>query len=140
MDQTGNRRYLPVKVGKTDLDALRRDRDQLLAEAAYLESQGASIVLPKELWAVAAEEQAARCVDDLWRGPVEEHLVGKDRVHSIELLTVAIGLNASQITQATAKRLRTIMDAIGGWTAKRAIRIGDRNAAGYERLSQPTTG
>ena len=50
-DTTGNRRYWPVRVQRFDVDAIERDRDQLWAEAAQREAEGASIRLPEELWA-----------------------------------------------------------------------------------------
>jgi len=64
--QTGNRRFWPVPIGAIDLEALRRDRDQLWGEAAYHEAQGASIGLPAKLWADARAEQDRRLVADPW--------------------------------------------------------------------------
>ena len=63
-DTTGNRRFWPVAVGVFDVDALRRDRDQLWAEAAAREAEGVSIRLSKDLWGAAGEEQDARRVED----------------------------------------------------------------------------
>ena len=65
-DMTGNRRFWPVKVGKIDLEALQRDRDQLFAEAAICEEKGELLVLPEELWPAAQIEQEARLEDDPW--------------------------------------------------------------------------
>src|SRR5262249_148691 len=65
-DATGNRRFWPVRIKWCDVDALRTDVDQLWAEAAMREAQGASIRLDQNLWAEAAAEQADRVVDDPW--------------------------------------------------------------------------
>jgi hypothetical protein len=65
--QTGNRRFWPVKTGQqVDLDALRRDRDQLWAQAAQVEASGAALKLPETLWATAAGEQDRRHDPDPW--------------------------------------------------------------------------
>jgi hypothetical protein len=63
-DLTGNRRIWPIRVERFDLEALKRDRDQLWAEAAAREASGANIRLPEELWAAAAAEQEERVVDN----------------------------------------------------------------------------
>jgi putative DNA primase/helicase len=67
-DKTGNRRFLPVRlVNKMDIEALKRDRDQLWAEAKARYSNG-------ERWHVntiafrklCEAEQAERVVADPW--------------------------------------------------------------------------
>jgi predicted P-loop ATPase len=64
--QTGNRRFWPLAVGIIDIEALRRDRLQLLGEAAYYESKHESLVLDESLWPDAAAEQEKRRVKDPW--------------------------------------------------------------------------
>jgi predicted P-loop ATPase len=64
--QTGNRRFWPVKTGTVHAEAVERDRDQLWAEAAYYEAQGAPIDLAEELWSAAGAAQEARREVDPW--------------------------------------------------------------------------
>lgn len=59
-DPTGARRFWPVRCGRIDLEAIRRDRDQLWAEAARVEAEGASIRLDPALYSAAAEQAGSR--------------------------------------------------------------------------------
>lgn len=75
-DSTGNRRFWPVRVGAMDLAALKRDRDQLWAEAAHREAEGASIRLEPALYPKAAEAQEGRRVEDPFLQRLAEVLNG----------------------------------------------------------------
>ena len=76
-DDTGNRRFLPVKVGRIDIEALRaRARDQLWAEASALFAAGERwwFVDPEVTVALAKVEQDARREHDVWEMAIAEWL------------------------------------------------------------------
>jgi predicted P-loop ATPase len=67
-DQTGNRRYWPVRCGKVDIEAFERDRDQLWAEALRAFRAKEQWWLSDEVAALAEQEQAERVAEN----PVED--------------------------------------------------------------------
>ena len=131
------------RQGAIDVPRLAADRDQLWAEAARLEAQGVSDVLPRELWQMAAERAADQTSEDPWGDKLRTFLAGgtdmngkqtppRDRVHTSELFQV-LGIAAEQQTKEKSQRIRTVMEAVLGWHHKRGIRIGDKSVAGYTR-------
>jgi predicted P-loop ATPase len=65
--QTGNRRFWGMEVLKSiDIEKLKRDRLQLIGEAARYHSQGESVVLDEALWGAAADVQEERRTKDPW--------------------------------------------------------------------------
>ena len=69
-DETGNRRYWPLRCEGIDLAALARDRDQLWAEALALYHQHESWWIDAELDYVKAEQEA-RYAQDAWEGQIK---------------------------------------------------------------------
>jgi hypothetical protein len=139
----GNRRFWPIKTGEIDIARLKADRDQLWAEAAHQEASGASIVLPRALWANATAEQAKRLEHDAWEdllasvsgAVVRDSAWGwREQIASADLLLHHLKLSADRMTAGTTgKRLRAVMERLG-WEYRGHCRFGERaNVAGYVR-------
>jgi hypothetical protein len=122
-DATGNRRFWPVLTGTIDLDALRRDRDQLWAEAATTNEEPN---IPRELWGVAAERQNSRLIGDPWEDRLEglERLApqsagsivkigGEWRVSRNYILTSILNFDDKSIRSSDARRLAACMHRLG---------------------------
>jgi predicted P-loop ATPase len=140
--QTGNRRFWPIPVAVTrpiDIDSLVRDRDQLIAEAAMLEAQDATIVLAQELWAAAAEEQDQRREVDPWEDVLREVRgiicdIGtqtEERILSQKLLSF-IGIPTDKQYPQIQKRVGDVMRVLG-WSGPKVMRVGEQRGRGFWR-------
>ncbi|CTQ56722.1 putative P-loop ATPase [Roseibium album] len=136
-DPTGARRFLPVRCGTFDLDWLRANRDQLLAEADTVEST--SLILPASVWEAATTEQAARRADHSWdeflaEMQPEERFAGKDRASTKYIIEQVLKLSSGEIARRdTARLLRERLRHLG-WSGPKLIAFkGKRRAKGYWR-------
>jgi predicted P-loop ATPase len=139
-DETGNRRWLPVRIGKVDLDALKHDRAQLWAEGAVLFTTGG--VDFREAETLAAGVHAEHMMRDPWEPTVSAWLDEPDtltgdkpamreflRVHDV--LREALGFEAKQIKRVEEMRVGAVLRALG-YTRKK-LRIGGGPVWVYHR-------
>lgn len=112
-DHTGNRRFWPVKVGKIDLEATRRDRDQLFAEAVTLFRSGLKHWPSEEFEdAHIKREQEARRVTDMWEGPIRDYLVGKEKVRLCDIATAVLNMQPRDTGRHTQNRIMEVLETL----------------------------
>lgn len=124
-DPTGNRRWWPVRVEAFDVGALARDRDQLWAEASRREAEGASIRLPRHLWADAAREQDARRIDDTFVDLLDGPLRAKEGVIQTADVWRLLRIEPHEATEGQQRRLASAMRVLG-WERSRLRFKGER--------------
>jgi predicted P-loop ATPase len=127
-DPTGNRRSWPVRVAKIDAEGLRRDRDQLFAEAVFRYRNGEQYYPDREWEAkYAVPEQAEHTEEDaVWgeavRGFLDRCGVTKCRISTIALFALDMD-EPKRVGKADQNRIIEILEKMG-W------RRGKRTAAG----------
>lgn len=150
-DSTGARRFWPVRVGRIDIEALKRDRDQLWAEAVARYREGESwwpdateIALPSGLRVRVSDlftiQQEERFSEDAWEDLIEQWLleagqIGRLHFSLAEILDGALGLQAHQMRPPESQRVGAIMQRIGWRKVRRQTGSGAqrRRQWAYER-------
>lgn len=122
-DDTGERRWLPVRVGVVDADAIARDRDQLWAEAVVLFRQ--SGLHWREAMDLAVNKHDEFKVSDAWAGPIEAWLMADDMdgsegqprglrpIKVDTVLTCALGIPPRDQGTRERKRAAAVLKAYG---------------------------
>lgn len=115
-DETGARRFWPVKVTKVEVDGLRRARDQLFAEAVTAYRAG------EKWWPDAAFErdhirpqQEQRYEADPWERAILDYIAPLSRVRVEDVAREALHIDAiSKIGTLEQRRIATVL-ASKGW-------------------------
>lgn len=129
-DATGGRRFYPLKTGAIDLEALRRDRDQLWAEAIHVYATTRRWWLDDEL---ARGEQAARFVQDEWQAKIGAWLVGRPSVTVGEILEGLIFAERERVGWGEADH-GALKNSISRWGQREQNRVsGCLTALGWAR-------
>ncbi|MFG1237181.1 virulence-associated E family protein [Xanthobacter autotrophicus DSM 597] len=126
-DETGGRRYWPIRVGKIDPDALARDRDQLLAEALQNYRDG----FP---WWPKADferecirpEQEERYEGDAWEPIIARYLAGCQRTTLQDVAMGGLGFDKSKISRADQNRITACLERLRWRRGKRGGPAGER--------------
>lgn len=126
-DPTGARRFWPVLCqGMIDLDGIKRDRDQLWAEAVVRYKAGAKWWLETpELEALATAEQALRFKTDAWQERVEAWLGDRKETGVSEVLEGALGIPPREQTRSAEMRIASMLTHLG-FARCRPNKDGDR--------------
>jgi predicted P-loop ATPase len=113
-DETGGRRFWPVATGRIDIDTLRRDRDQVFAEAVHRYRQG------EQWWpdrnferAVITPEQDARYEPDAWQETIAEHLTAITQPVTVgEIARQALRIETPRIGRADQNRIIAVLERL----------------------------
>jgi predicted P-loop ATPase len=123
-DETGARRFWPVKIGRIDLDALARDRDQLFAEAVEAYRAG------DHWWPEATFErehikpqQRDRYEADAWQQPIAKFVKGLERVTIAEVANGALDIPTGKIGTEMQRRISAVL-IDEGWTRGKRTMVG----------------
>jgi predicted P-loop ATPase len=118
-DETGGRRFWPVKCGDIDIDRLIEDREQLFAEAVNLYQAGVPWWPDRAFEAEhIAPQQAARYEGDAWEQSIEEYVAGLSKTTVSAIATNALGFRTDRIGTADQRRIIAILILLG-WKANR---------------------
>ncbi|MGN6106826.1 MAG: VapE domain-containing protein, partial [Kofleriaceae bacterium] len=134
-DNTGNRRYWPVRIELFDLEGFLAIRDQLWAEASRLERENpedAYIRLDPSLWDAAREQQAERETDTPFKLVLTEALGGVvGRIHYIDVWKL-VGFHLERLpSKPEEMEISAAMQSLGFESERKSV--GGKRSVYYVR-------
>jgi predicted P-loop ATPase len=112
-DESGGRRFWPVKAGTIDIDALAHDRDQLFAEAVVLFRNGVRWWPDKDFERDhIMPEQASRYEADAWEENIAAYIESKSKVTVGEVARDALHIETPRIGTADQRRIAAALETL----------------------------
>lgn len=123
-DETGGRRYWPVRVGAVDIERLAADRNQLFAEAVAQFQSGA------RWWPDAVfeaehikPEQDERFEADVWQYDIADFLVSRSHITVGEIAERVLDMPRGRIATQDSRRIAACLEHLG-WERGKKDRAG----------------
>jgi predicted P-loop ATPase len=153
VDETGNRRWLPVHVTRADVEAIDAAREQLWAEGAALFGGlvpgWAGGVAWKEAEELAKAEHDGYRRADEWEAPVQAWLDGNDALEDtggtsagrargespftvLDVLCGALGMSVKEVDSKAQLRCGAVLRSLG--YAKHNLRVGGAQAKRWAKV------
>lgn len=138
-DPTGDRRFWPVRVGKIDIEAIKKDKEQLWAEAVHRAKGG-------ELWYIEPHdpvyklmqnEQSVRYQGDPWDDIVGAHIERLNSVTVDEIFKEVLHLDKAKWDNFQRARIVNILTKAGFENRVVYDAYTKKSARKYVRASSP---
>jgi predicted P-loop ATPase len=110
-DETGGRRFWPVKTGEINLKTLTRDRDQLFAEAAHLYRAGSPWWPDRKFEQDHIQkQQEQRFEADVWEETISMFLKHQTKVTVWQVARDALFIETPRVSTSDARRITAILE------------------------------
>ena len=131
VDETGNRRFLPVTVGRANVEAIAADRAQLWAEGSELFNKHG--VMWRSAETLAADEHEQHMVTDAWADLISEGLHRTDDLRGeespasrgyvtlLDVLRNILSLDAKSSSGAAGDRAKKCLRRLGWQPVQKRI-------------------
>ena len=126
VDETGNRRFLPIATSKIDLVGLSAARDKLWAAACHAYDAGETYWLTDDLILIASQQSEARLEQDPWVEIVLEKLGHLSEVSIKEAFETCFpGIDTERLTTSIARRMSKVL-TLAKWSKDGKFHSGNR--------------
>jgi predicted P-loop ATPase len=131
-DETGGRRFWPIKIGRINVDLLQKMRDQLWAEAVVLyDARVPWWLTKKDAQADAERHQRDRYIGDPWDKAIAEYVETASEVTMDEVLRFAVNLEIGRCGQSEMNRAARCLRSLG--LSRVQVRTGDKRVYKYRK-------